>query len=356
MSRTKIKVQTVMQWVGWSLLAWATYSVTLDLTRYGAAWGRYWWFCNLALIGIGYGIVAKDRGLLIGFVAIACYTQIFWIFDNLFVVLSGQPRFGLVDYLYQPSFPMDEFLLTHYHYFTLPIAVVAILLMEKARESAVKKALFFNPLIFGVSYFVFPAEQNVNCIHRSCFPGLESLQGPLYALGFWGGIFLVHLAVAWVMEKHAFPWIGSRVAAKRAVIGLMGACCVLGSFLTYKNIQVRAAIPVARCENQPIGSVGVQCSYLRFSSKESVAMAYRGVNDSESRVLCRVEMSGHGARQLLHEQLPLEPRSSLQLETLLDTPKQDVAMRLDYWCVDSLNIKTASATAVSVPDPRFPDP
>ncbi len=343
MSQSQNKLDTLMQWVGWSLLAWATFSVTLDLARYGAAWGRYWWFCNLALIGIGYGIVAKDRGLLIGFVAIASYTQVFWIFDNLFVVLSGKPRFGLVDYLYQPSFPMDEFLLTHYHYFTLPIAIVAILLMKEVKGSAVKKALIFNPFIFGVSYFVFPADQNVNCIHRSCFPGYESLQGPFYALGFWGAIFLVHLAVAWALEQRAFPYLRASFVAKRAVVGLMVAFCVLGSFLTYKNIQVRAAIPVARCDKQTIGSVGVQCSYLRFNSKESVVMSYRAVNDSDSRVLCRVEMTGHGARQLLHEQLPLEPQSSVQLEALLDTPKQDVAMRLDYWCVDSLNIKTASA-------------
>lgn len=343
MIKSQSKYQSLIQWVGWALLAWATFSVTLDLARYGAAWGRYWWFCNLALIGIGYGIVTKDRGLLIGFVAIASYTQVFWIFDNLFVVISGKPRFGLVDYLYTPSFPMDEFLLTHYHYFTLPIAIIAILLMKEVKGSAVKKALLFNPLIFGVSYFVFPADQNVNCIHRSCFPGYESLQGPLYALGFWGAIFIVHLAVAWALESRVFPFLRANFLAKRAVFSMMVGFCFLGCFLTYQNIQVRAAIPVAKCDNQTIGSVGVQCSYLKFSSKESLVMAYRAVNLSHSRVLCRVEMTGHGARQLLHEQLPLEPESSLQLEVLLDTPKENTALRLDYWCVDSLNIKTASA-------------
>jgi hypothetical protein len=334
--------QKTLTVLGSALLLWAAVSIGIDVVRYGVGWGRYWWFCNLALLGIGVGIVTKDRGLLTGFVAIAIYTQVFWIFDNISYIFTGSAHFGLVEYLYQPSFPYDEFLITHYHYFTLPIAIVAILLLQGAKDGAVKRALVFNPIIFGVSYFVFSPDQNVNCIHQTCMPGYEGLQGPLYSIGFWLFIYSLHLVFAHLLEKRVFPLVRSHKLLRQGTVSLMALFCLLGVGLTVMDVRIRESIPVAKCDEQPTASVGVMCDYLRSNDKESVMMAYRAINESESRVLCRVEMSGHGTRQVLHEQLPIDPHSKMDLQALIDMPKSDVAIRVDYWCVDALDIKTAS--------------
>ncbi len=190
-----------LQTVGAVLLCWGGANTAVDISRYGLAAGDYWWFCNLALVGVGFGCVIKDRGFVVGFLAICLFTQIFWIADDLSILFLGRSTLGLAIFRHKPDFPLDEFLLSQYHYFTIPIAFLGWGCSELKRGSPLARVALFNPLIFGVSYFAFPESENINCIHRSCAPALSDVGGPWYALGFWLVIFALHLAMAWGLER-----------------------------------------------------------------------------------------------------------------------------------------------------------
>ncbi|MBY0371741.1 hypothetical protein K2X33_13740, partial [bacterium] len=74
---------------------WGVWNTTLAVTRYGVDQGMYWWFCNLALLATAVGLWRRHRALLIAFLAVASFTQVFWIFDNLFRLFTGHNAFGL---------------------------------------------------------------------------------------------------------------------------------------------------------------------------------------------------------------------------------------------------------------------
>ncbi len=205
-----------LQLVGAVLLVWGLANTAVDIDRYGWAMGHYWWFCNLALLGVGLGCVIKDRGFVVGFLAISLFTQIFWIVDDLSILVFNRSVLGLSIFRYQPNFPLDEFLLSQYHYFTIPAGFLGWGCAELRRGSAVARVALFNPLIFGVSYFAFPAGKNINCIHKSCFSGLPNIQGPVYAFGFWFSLYMIHLFVAWRLERvRTSPKINSEVGMRR---------------------------------------------------------------------------------------------------------------------------------------------
>lgn len=183
------------------LLFWGLANTAIDLSRYGLASGEYWWFCNLALVGTGLGCLIADRGLVVGFLAIALFTQIFWIVDDLAILIFSKSILGLAIQRQRPDFPLDEFFLSQYHYFTIPIGFLGWGCPELKSGSPIARVALFNPIIFGVSYFLFSAERNINCIHATCLPNLGGVAGPGYALTFWLATFAIHLVVARGLEK-----------------------------------------------------------------------------------------------------------------------------------------------------------
>ncbi len=205
-----------LQLVGAVMLVWGAANTAVDISRYGLAAGDYWWFCNLALVGVGFGCVIKDRGFVVGFLAICLFTQVFWIIDDLSILLFGTSTLGLSIFRYRSDFPLDEFLLSQYHYFTIPVAILGWACPDLKRGSPVARVAFFNPFIFGVSYFAFSAEKNINCIHRSCVDSLSYLRGPAYAFTFWFVLYVIHLLVARRLEKaRASLWIQSEEGMRK---------------------------------------------------------------------------------------------------------------------------------------------
>jgi hypothetical protein len=191
-----------LRWVGVALIFWAIAVTYSAISRYGTSSGQYWWFCNLALAGTGWGFLFLDRGFVVGFLAIACYTQVFWIIDNLSMVFTGAPVFSLVGVIYAPDYPLDAFLLGHYHFFTIPLALLALVEMPMSKRTATWKVALFNPVIFGVSYFAFPASENINCIHRACLlTEVKALQGPWYSFLFWLSLYAMHLFIASRLDR-----------------------------------------------------------------------------------------------------------------------------------------------------------
>ncbi len=303
--------------LGFILLAWGAVNTGVDIQRYGLEVGHYWWFCNLALAAMGYGLVKEDRGLIIAFLAIASFTQVFWLLDNLWTLSTGNSPLGLVSYLYQPGYPLDEFLLSHYHYFTIPLGVAAVFLLPREKENAVVKAAVLNPFIFGVSYWGFSSAQNVNCIHRACFAAPENWEGPVYSLAFWGVCLVLNLVIAAGLEKVSVrPY-----RLGRAVL----AVCLLSVLAVGLDTQYKLSLPRLRCEGALVAkdTATTGCRYISFNQGEELVVAYRTQNSTENTLLCKVGMTAGQQESILHEELLLTPHAVLDFRTTIPTPNEN---------------------------------
>jgi hypothetical protein len=232
--------------LGIVLLLWGAANSYVDVLNYGWLGGQYWWFCNLALIGMGYGFLANDSAFVVGFLAIALYTQTFWLFDDSIFVLTGWSPLGLVEHIYSPKYPMEEFALAHYHYFTIPLGLIGFISMPIKKGQVLRRVLIFNPLIFGISYFVFSPSLNINCIHQACFSVFGKVTGPLYSFLFWALIFVAHLKIANFLEYLKFS--DEQVFGKyqKWIKTAASALVIVGVLLTFRGIQIKTISMAAK--------------------------------------------------------------------------------------------------------------
>ena len=109
--------------IGYVFLLWAATNTYFGMVRYGWDEGMYWWFCNLCLGSMGAVLVFDHWGWGLGWISVALATQTFWITDNFWRIFTGKNLFGLVEFMYQPGNPFEEFLISHYHFYILPVGI-----------------------------------------------------------------------------------------------------------------------------------------------------------------------------------------------------------------------------------------
>lgn len=328
---------------------WAAVNTFLSMARYGIEQGVYWWFCNLALIGTAWGLARKHRGWLIGFLSIACFTQSFWVMDNLSRLFLGRNVFGLVEFLYRPGLPMDEFLLAHYHYFTIPVCLLALyFLPSKSKSNALRLVCFFNPLIFGVSYFVFPASQNINCIHESCMPALQSWSGPAYSLTFWALIFGAHILCclgfeAWFAKMKRSEFRNRRYS--QAFAGFVVAALGLSAW----DVQYRMTLPSLNCADATENAqVRIGCGYTLDHSDGNMNFVYRIKNKSQTGLVCSTRAKTQFAEFAMNENLGLAPGESRNVRLVLPYPDVSVTVTLSADCHPTGERAVSSAPEAAV--------
>jgi hypothetical protein len=312
---------------------WALTNTYIDILRYGWDQGFYWWFCNLALIGTSFGLLFKHRGWLTGFLSIACFTQIFWVIDNQYRVFTGRNLFGLVEFMYQPGLPLDEFLLSHYHYFTIPVAVIALIYLPPKKSNALLLISIFNPLIFGVSYFLFPASQNVNCIHQPCFPGLVDWAGPLYSFVFWGIIFLVHLGIGYTLENFLSRAQFS-AAFKRRALWVFVAFCSLACVNATLDTRYRLSLPSFTCNSTSLSSLQVKCGFTLDAGPERMKFNYSLKSLTSKPQVCFTYFTLEGQTIPIHSNLFVFPEQELKTNVIIPYPKKSVEVNLSADCSD----------------------
>lgn len=317
-------------------LLWAFLNTYLDILRYGIDQGFYWWFCNLALIGTAFGLLFKHRGWLTGFLSIACFTQIFWVIDNQYRVFTGQNLFGLVEFMYQPGLPLDEFLLSHYHYFTIPVALIALIHLPQQKSNALLLIAIFNPLIFGVSYFVFPATQNVNCIHEPCFPGLTDWAGPLYSFLFWFIIFLVHLAIGYNLENFLVKKPLSDQFKTRSLY-LFWSICFLACVSATFDTRYRLSLPSFKCSSTQLPHMEVNCGFTLDNNPQKMLFTYKMKNLKNRRQICSAYFDLEGQQIPLHQEFRVLEMENKRLEVVLPYPAKSVEVTLKASCREELS-------------------
>jgi hypothetical protein len=317
---------------GLFLIAWAVTNTVIGITRYGAEWGSYWWFCNLALMGIGIGLLIRSRGLLTGFLAIACFTQVFWLVDNLMRQLTGTGPFGLVDFMYRPGYPVDEFILSHYHYFTMPIALIALFYLPQKKNDTLKLIAIFNPFIFAVSYFVFPAYQNVNCIHQACFASLSDWEGPIYSISFWAVVFAMHLLIGSQLDRLL---LGLKINAKTqsAALKTFGVVAALALAIVVQDTHYKMSLPTFACnEASEAGGVTSGCQYTKVHYTGEFMLTYYLQNDTAEVQYCKVGLTMGPDFELLNTGATVMAGSRLQLNAPVAVPTHDVTAKVVTKC------------------------
>ena len=323
---------------GFILAVWAGINTYIDISRYGMEQGFYWWFCNLALIGMAMGILFKHRGWLTGFLSIACFTQVFWLIDNQYRTLMGKNLLGLVEFMYQPGLPIDEFLLSHYHYFTIPVALLALIFLPTKKSNALLLISIFNPFIFAVSYFLFPASQNVNCIHEPCIPSLVDWRGPTYSMVFWSVIFTVHLLIGAGFEKYFSRKVFNTAFKKRA-LNLFLVFCLFALVQVVIDTRYRLSLPSFKCESESLPLMKVACGFTLDHAPNQMKFVYRMTNLENKIQQCSTFLILKNQEIPLHQYFFVSPLERKRLEVVLPYPDKDISVTLSARCevTSSLN-------------------
>lgn len=314
------------------LLAWAAINTSISMARYGIEQGVYWWFCNLAMIGVGLGLWFRHEGWLLGFLSIASFTQTFWIIDNIYRITTGENLFGLVEFMYQPGNPMDEFLLSHYHFFILPTGVLGLVLLKERKRLSHWWLAATNAFIFGMSYFAFPASQNLNCIHEPCLPALEKYRGPVYSLLFFAAVCAGCLLLSEVARRKLAK-IKLRKADRELAFTAYGIVCALALVMTAIDVRHKLSLPRFACADGPVtGEVDVRCRFTLEHAPRVLALTYHIRNLASEPRECRTFLEHDGKKEPMDERVRVEGRGEKDVRTLLAYPDGNVTARLTAEC------------------------
>lgn len=317
--------------IGVALLA--VLSTTLSGIRYGWEGGMYFWFSNLALMGSAHGFLMRDAGVLIAVLSLGCFTQIFWVLDEWTFLTTGLNRLGLIDYLLQPGLPLSEFILNHHFHFSLLIALYGLLKLPRKKTRSLLYILILNPLLYALSYFLFPSDLNINCAHESCLSPLNFLSGPLYTLTFGAVVLALHIVVGMGLEK-----VFSRRIPKnheRKIMLLIYVFTGLGFLATGWGIVRKAQLPHLSCvakEESPIAKV--KCRYTVDYDAGQLLLVYEMRNKTRFPTLCKSSFEVNGQIQTLNELIVLEPHEVKKLDAIFDYPQKDTVIYLKASCDD----------------------
>lgn len=327
---------------GGVLLAWAVANTYVSATRYGVDQGMYFWFCNLAMIGVGLGLWFRHRGWLLAFLSIASFTQTFWIVDNLWRISTGANLIGLVEFMYQPGNPMDEFLLSHYHFFILPTGILGLLLLRERRDAPWWAVAAVNAFIFGMSYFVFPKSQNLNCIHEPCVPSLESWGGPVYSILFFLFVCAGCLSISALARRTLDKWHLPDLA-RRYAVALYVAVCALAVATTLVDIHVKRGIPSFSCAAPTeVGGVRIGCKFTLEQDIQVLSFVYTVDSRAAEQKSCRTFLEHDGKRELLSENVVVGPGERKDVKTELAYPRETTVARLTAECLTQAKTPTVS--------------
>lgn len=329
---------------GTFLIFWAVLNTAVDLREYGWAEGNYFWFCNLALFGMGLALILRSRGLLTGFFSIALFTQTFWLIDNFYRQTTGLSLFGLTDFMYRPGYPLAKFILSHYHYFTLFIGFYVLCVMPKEKNQTILLVSLFNPLIFAVSYFAFSPSKNVNCIHSSCLPELIPGEGPVFSILFWVVVFIVHLTLAALLDRFFLGLDLSAAAIKRLNVSFVfGLLVALG--LSVHDVKYRLSLPSFVCaETQDKKGIKTGCIHTKPYSDEEFTLSYFVENRGIADRVCRVSLKFNDQEKEIESGINLLIGRKIHFSSLLPILKKDLRVEVKPQCHIPIDRDIASAS------------
>jgi|GEM_PF-519709 len=152
------------------------------------------WFCYLGIFLIGLGMLWKNPILVTSQLNILTIPLLIWTVDFIHFIVTGTSLLGIVDYFFNPDFPLFSRLISMQHIFTIPVSLFVLQRMKSRKmKNSWKFSLLQLTLIFAITIFLTNQEDNINCVYHSC-GNLYSGPSVLYPLVWFGsGLVLVVL-------------------------------------------------------------------------------------------------------------------------------------------------------------------
>lgn len=316
---------------------WFITGTTFSLLRYGASSGMYLWFCNLALAGVALGIATRNRSVLLAFVAGASFTQTAWLADNVWRILFAENLFGLVEFLYHPGMSTAEYVLSSYHFFVLPCALLALYyLPREERNWSPWIVLTFGILLFTLSYYPFTADHNVNCARESCFDFINRWDNTWqYTLVFATLTIAIALTLTHAWDR-LFKAIPRNPKTEKIALTTFGILVGLGVVLATMGTRYQASLPKFTCAKPFEDSqVAIRCGYTLEYDDGVFLMEYFLKNKKDTTVACNTKIALFGDFQLMHQDVYVKANQEIPVAVLLPYPPQDVKARLTAACGES---------------------
>lgn len=169
--------------LGYSMLL--LFGVTLFVHYLSHELVYLFWFSNHTTLIIGLALLFRNRFWLTAEVALGIIPELLWISDFLSFRFFAHPLFGFTSYIFEPSYPLMQYLLALQHLFVLPLTVIALWIMRPLRGSYF--GAFLHSAFLWTSGYLLGSQFNVNCSYHACLFLFEHhayvLFWPFLALG-----------------------------------------------------------------------------------------------------------------------------------------------------------------------------
>ncbi len=307
------------------LLGWST----------GFSQGLYFWFTHLAVTAMGIALLLRDRALVIAFLSAALVPMGAYLAEHCVAVFGGPHLFGLTDFLYNAGLNGGVFLLGHAHFFFWPAAVMGWFWLKSGREEWKRTVAYiaaFHLIVWPASYALFPAHQNINCVHGPCFAWAQGFSAWAYRTLYIGTLILANVLVAWGIQNWKMPK-GNKFE-RRSGHALAGVA-VFFALVTARDCFRWTRQPHFRCQAPYEDEhVRIGCDYTSEWGPDKMMLAYSVFNKAKEPRFCTSRISMNGDEKPLHEDIWAEPGANTEIWVVLPNPAADINARLLARCQD----------------------
>lgn len=313
-------------------LLWGIVNSILDVSRYGLEKGEFLWFCNISLFVIAYGIIRKDSRWIIGFLPFAFLTQTFWIFENFFRLATKKNLFGLIEFMYQPGFPLDEFIISHYHLFAIPLALISLFFLKPRKGGTTRIIFACGIIIFFLSYLFSYPDKNINCIKHPCFASLEKYESFAYSLVFPLALLSVSSILAYYLQAlHNRMKFGEK--QKFFAVFAFTLVILFSVVFTVFDVKYKNDLPKFACLGPyEADGIKISCKYTDSFKTEQMWLVYRVESKSSFPKTCTSMIKLNGEMKTLHRNFYVEPGKKYNIAYALPYPKKDALGQLLVAC------------------------
>jgi hypothetical protein len=254
----------------------------------------------------------------------------------------GRQLLGLTSYLYTPGLPMDEFLLAHYHYFTLPVCFLALYFMGKKKSNALKLVGMVTPVVLLVSYFAFPQARNVNCVYGSCMTPFAHWTGMTYSILFGLCALAAHLGATYYFEQ-AFSGMKRTVKRNRTFVHAFTAVACLALFVSCWDLRYKSTLPHLACApDSETGMSKIGCEYTREHLPGTMIFGYHLKNKTNTALVCQTRAKTQYNEFVLNDRVKLAPGENRRMGQVLPNPDVSVNVELTAICEQTSDRAVAS--------------
>lgn len=299
----KERWKSLSLWLGIILLlVWVIDLVDKSTNIYGPP-SQALWFCSVMVLVLGIGFLLRSGMVLVAALAMMLVVQPPWLLD-FFLQPGGKSFDGMASYVYGPGFQPWQFLITLRHVFMIPLGVLGVALLGRKSRMAYVIVIAFIAALLLSSYAVPPSEENMNCIHEPCIPGVDfGLEGGAYSLAFYVvmtslGLLFTAGVNAWMGYRERKSISGRERKAGWALVGLVFLLAIAGTVYAAAAYLGTPHYWCAQEEECPGCEVELDCLGAR-GSVEDPQMLYRMSNPSNKGYVCDVMLSGIGEKSML---------------------------------------------------------